>query len=204
MPTITAGYEDIHIQINMQRTVSQPVRIKEPEPKPVTIIETPIKPSVANDHKADASAIETRGQKLKQYVSDFIDEIVSHDVEQTKQLVSMRIELLRVNQKHERDEKSKSLPMLSKTKTTFTKEELANYTTEQLTSMKNELENTLQLINGEMESRNQFECCVCMNAPKKVLFLPCKHVACCEHCSKLVEECPICCTAAEQKISVFL
>ena len=159
---------------------------------------------VTNGQQTDASAVETRGQKFKQYVSDFIDEIVSHDVEQNKQLVMMKMEMLRINQKHEREEKSKSLPMLSKTKTTFTKDELTNYTTEQLTSMKDELENTIQLINGEMESRNQFECCVCMNAPKKVLFLPCKHVACCEYCSTLVEECPICCTAAEQKLSVFL
>lgn len=48
------------------------------------------------------------------------------------------------------------------------------------------------------------ECVVCMNANPAVVFLPCKHMACCSACANRVEEkCPICRTAIQSKIEPF-
>jgi hypothetical protein len=43
-------------------------------------------------------------------------------------------------------------------------------------------------------------CTVCMDAPRTVVFLPCRHMACCAVCSAAlhVPQCPICRTPIEQ------
>lgn len=48
--------------------------------------------------------------------------------------------------------------------------------------------------NVSVPARNADECKICMSEQISVIFLPCKHVACCDNCSmKLVgQKCPIC------------
>ena len=38
---------------------------------------------------------------------------------------------------------------------------------------------------------------------KSILFLPCKHIFCCEMCSKKLDNCPICRTEISEKIKVY-
>merc|ERR1712110_520621 len=42
----------------------------------------------------------------------------------------------------------------------------------------------------EEESEHN-RCCVCMEAERKVLFLPCRHVCCCESCAQELDRCPV-------------
>ena len=43
---------------------------------------------------------------------------------------------------------------------------------------------------GEPEPSNL--CVICMDAPKCVVLMPCKHYCLCEGCSGLVQQCPVC------------
>jgi len=43
-------------------------------------------------------------------------------------------------------------------------------------------------------------CCVCMNAQRQILFLPCKHIAVCSGCASRLRECPIDRTRIEERI----
>jgi len=54
------------------------------------------------------------------------------------------------------------------------------------------------------QNQEESECVVCLSEKKSVVFMPCKHVACCEICSEKVEECPLCREKVESKIKVFL
>lgn len=49
-------------------------------------------------------------------------------------------------------------------------------------------------IQANWNTDERFQCKICLDNPVEVLFLPCKHVCCCQTCSnKLrVRECPIC------------
>lgn len=48
------------------------------------------------------------------------------------------------------------------------------------------------------------ECSVCMENPKSILFLPCRHVCVCDGCSKKIESCPVCRVVALEKMRVFI
>ena len=47
------------------------------------------------------------------------------------------------------------------------------------------------------------ECVVCLESTKQVLFLPCRHVACCLSCSKALVDCPACRAKIFEKIKIF-
>jgi hypothetical protein len=56
---------------------------------------------------------------------------------------------------------------------------------------------------------NDNECCVCMEALRNTVLVPCYHVCLCESCASHVFEasmpqCPICCQSVEKSIKVFL
>lgn len=47
-------------------------------------------------------------------------------------------------------------------------------------------------------------CKICLQRKSSIVFLPCKHVAVCDHCSLLIEDiCPICRGEIKEKISLF-
>jgi len=46
-------------------------------------------------------------------------------------------------------------------------------------------------------------CCVCMEYPKSVVFLPCRHLCTCDRCAPRLMKCPICQTKIKQKIETF-
>merc|ERR1712070_644241 len=46
---------------------------------------------------------------------------------------------------------------------------------------------------GQTENTNDLKrCCVCLEADRQILFMPCKHVCCCQSCASSLETCPIC------------
>lgn len=49
----------------------------------------------------------------------------------------------------------------------------------------------------------QEECVICKDAPKTMLFRPCKHLCTCQDCAKLVETCPICRWQIEERERVY-
>jgi hypothetical protein len=57
-------------------------------------------------------------------------------------------------------------------------------------------------IKAKYAKRAKQDCVICIECPKSVIFLPCKHFSCCERCSNL-EYCPICRTEIANKIIVF-
>ena len=61
--------------------------------------------------------------------------------------------------------------------------------------------------NEQIDSPSQSDatCCkVCMENEMKVLFLPCRHLSTCISCSKKVDDCTICRTIIQQRITCFI
>ena len=48
------------------------------------------------------------------------------------------------------------------------------------------------------------KCKVCMKARVKVVFFPCLHLVCCEHCSYLMTSCAVCQADIQSRLKVFL
>jgi len=49
-----------------------------------------------------------------------------------------------------------------------------------------------------------FECCICMDAVRTVVFMPCRHLACCAPCSSGLSKCAICRAKIVRAIKVIL
>ncbi|CAE7025460.1 LUL3 [Symbiodinium natans] len=47
-------------------------------------------------------------------------------------------------------------------------------------------------------------CVVCLEAPRKILLMPCRHVCCCKDCAERLERCPVCRTETTSLAEVFL
>lgn len=47
-------------------------------------------------------------------------------------------------------------------------------------------------------------CVVCLEAPRQILLMPCRHVCCCKDCAERLERCPICRTETSSLAEVFL
>ena len=47
-------------------------------------------------------------------------------------------------------------------------------------------------------------CKICLDSKIQVLFLPCRHLVCCENCANEVRECPLCRASIEGIVKVFL
>lgn len=48
------------------------------------------------------------------------------------------------------------------------------------------------------------ECVICMETECHIIFVPCGHLCCCSNCSLKVDECPLCRTVIERKISTMV
>ncbi|CAK1543338.1 unnamed protein product [Leptosia nina] len=63
---------------------------------------------------------------------------------------------------------------------------------------------------GDQESRSRsrsgsgLACRVCMDAAMDTLFLPCRHVVCCENCAPRCNRCPLCRCEIEKLMHIFL
>ena len=57
-------------------------------------------------------------------------------------------------------------------------------------------------IRKKYEKREKMDCIVCMEKPKNIIFLPCKHFSSCETCS-VKDFCPICRAEVANRIQVF-
>lgn len=53
------------------------------------------------------------------------------------------------------------------------------------------------------ELQREKQCKICMDRDVGVVFIPCGHLVSCEHCSKSLIKCPICCATISQKIKTY-
>lgn len=54
------------------------------------------------------------------------------------------------------------------------------------------------------KSETELACVVCLEAPRQILLMPCRHVCCCKDCAERLERCPICRTETKSLAEVFL
>eukprot|EP00439_Symbiodinium_sp_Y106_P032174 s1588_g3.t2 len=47
-------------------------------------------------------------------------------------------------------------------------------------------------------------CVVCLEAPRRILLMPCRHVCCCKDCAERLDRCPMCRTETTSLAEVFL
>jgi hypothetical protein len=51
---------------------------------------------------------------------------------------------------------------------------------------------------------DELQCCICLDEPKTIVLMPCKHMCMCEACAFVVDICPICRKKIKNRISVFI
>ena len=51
------------------------------------------------------------------------------------------------------------------------------------------------------EDETNNDCCICLDADKDCVFIPCGHYYCCMNCAKLIDKCPICRNFISNKIN---
>ena len=54
------------------------------------------------------------------------------------------------------------------------------------------------------DENDTLKCVICLENNKSYLFMPCKHVCCCENCSKNLKECPICRNKIESSFKIYI
>jgi hypothetical protein len=57
------------------------------------------------------------------------------------------------------------------------------------------------------EQSNENACCICLEEPKSVLLMPCRHLCICQACSQgppLLRSCPICRANVQERLSIFV
>ncbi|KAG4083208.1 hypothetical protein H8356DRAFT_1750396 [Neocallimastix lanati (nom. inval.)] len=54
------------------------------------------------------------------------------------------------------------------------------------------------------KTNDEMICVICYERSKCYLFLPCKHIACCENCGKMVNKCPLCRERIDSSFKVFI
>ncbi|QUJ09289.1 IAP-3 protein [Gynaephora ruoergensis nucleopolyhedrovirus] len=64
------------------------------------------------------------------------------------------------------------------------------------------LENVVD--NAIDEKIGELRCAVCLDAERQIMFEPCRHVVCCDACSRLIIECVVCRALVFNKILVYL
>ncbi|CAE8601676.1 unnamed protein product, partial [Polarella glacialis] len=50
----------------------------------------------------------------------------------------------------------------------------------------------------------ELTCVVCLEAPRQILLLPCRHVCCCKVCATRLDRCPMCRAGTTSSSEVFL
>ena len=68
----------------------------------------------------------------------------------------------------------------------------------------NKLKNKIKELDEEIKKyEEKFMCNICYEYPKNVLFMPCKHFACCDDCSDNVYVCCICRENVKERIRIY-
>lgn len=57
---------------------------------------------------------------------------------------------------------------------------------------------------GKYDTNNNFNCAVCLESYRQILFEPCRHVVCCEECAAMVSNCVVCRQLIQSRIKIFL
>jgi len=57
---------------------------------------------------------------------------------------------------------------------------------------------------GDSRRSSHLACVVCLEAPRDILLLPCRHVCCCKACADRLERCPMCRAQKTAVTKVFL
>ncbi|KAJ5071832.1 hypothetical protein M0811_09992 [Anaeramoeba ignava] len=73
-----------------------------------------------------------------------------------------------------------------------------------LQELEAEFSRSLQLIQNEISRKNSDLCVVCFDKSKTVVFLPCRHCCCCDSCSMLVTNCPLCRAKINDRMKIFV
>lgn len=60
--------------------------------------------------------------------------------------------------------------------------------------------NAMEKLIDKLEKK---ECIICMQRDPDTLFLPCRHLCCCEMCNSSLKICPLCNTKIEKVIKVY-
>jgi len=61
-----------------------------------------------------------------------------------------------------------------------------------------------QFKNASEQKMNIFPCCICLEQPKSIVLLPCRHLCLCDRCSNIcVDTCPVCRARIESKLCVY-
>lgn len=56
----------------------------------------------------------------------------------------------------------------------------------------------------DKEKLENLKCSICLTEEKCMLFMPCKHISCCEGCSRAINDCPLCRQKITSKIKIFM
>lgn len=94
---------------------------------------------------------------------------------------------------------------------------LTSYNDMELGAMRDELAKQLAIVEREEEQRRKAErqrreeldseatlCVVCQDEARRLVFMPCRHLACCGTCGGNLTHCPLCRTAIDKRWEVFL
>ena len=54
------------------------------------------------------------------------------------------------------------------------------------------LEENERLLEENERMKTRLQCKICLSADVEILFLPCRHLACCEKCTDDFRDCPVC------------
>lgn len=73
------------------------------------------------------------------------------------------------------------------------------------TEARRQSETALEEVRRQGEEQGELRrCCICLDAERHVLFLPCRHVCCCRDCAASLESCPIDRARVVQKIDFIM
>ena len=78
-------------------------------------------------------------------------------------------------------------------------------TAQELAKRKEAEKKELSTLSAEYEElQAKITCKICLDAKIESLFLPCRHLVCCDNCANMVRECPFCRARIEGVVKVYL
>jgi len=75
---------------------------------------------------------------------------------------------------------------------------------EKLSEKKSEIKKNEDDDEDNENNNDEMKCVICLENNKCYIFMPCKHVCCCEGCAQNLKQCPICRNNIESSFKIFL